>query len=478
MVPLVSYVDGEYVGDHLGGPGTHDRENPADVAEVVSTARWADPAIAEHAVASARAASSSWQATPAPVRGDVLRRCADLLEQRTAAIAQDMAREQGKTVPEAAGEVGRSVAILRYFAAQTLAPDGSSYPSHQAGTRLFSRRIPVGVVSAITPWNFPLAIPVWKIAPALAYGNTVVWKPSEVVPLTSTALLAAFIDAGLPGGVLHMLLGGGAGLGPALYDVDAVTFTGSTSVGREVVLPAAVASGAQVQLELGGKNVAVVLADADLDLAVAQVARGAFLSAGQKCTATSLVLAQESIRAELAARLSAWAAAAVVGDPRASATEIGPLATAAQLERYESFLDPAAHGGTVIAGGRGPAGGHFARPAVICDADPHSRASRDEIFAPIAVLEPVADLSDALRRANETHFGLTASIFTSELAAAYRFIDEIETGIVKVNQESAGLEFHVPFGGIKDSGYGPAEQGLAAQEFYTRSKTVYLTHAG
>lgn len=473
MVPLVSYVDGEYVD----GAEQHDRENPADVTEVVATASWADAAVAERAVASARTSSPSWRSTPAPARGDVLRRSADLLEQRAAVIAAEMAKEQGKTVAEATGEVGRSVAILRYFAGQALAPDGLSFPSHQAGTRLYSQRVPVGVVTAITPWNFPLAIPVWKIAPALAYGNAVVWKPSEVVPLTSTALLRTFIDAGLPAGTLQMVMGAGAGLGPALYDVDAVTFTGSTGVGREAVLPAASAAGAAVQLELGGKNVAVVLADADLDLAVTQVARGAFLSTGQKCTATSLVLAEESVHDELAARLSARAAAAVVGDPSDPATEIGPLATAAQLERYESFLDAGAHGGTVLTGGRGEKHGYFARPAVIADADPASPAATEEIFAPVAVLERVAGLTDALRRANESRFGLTASVFTSSLAAAYRFADEIETGIVKVNQESAGLEFHVPFGGTKSSGYGPSEQGLAAQEFFTRSKTVYLTHA-
>lgn len=475
MRTLGSYVGGTFVE----GRELRNRENPSNVSEVVATASLADAATMGEAVAAARAAARDWRRTPAPRRGEVLRRAADLLEQRQAELGADMSREQGKTLLEARGEVGRSVAILRYFAGQTLAADGASYASHNPGTRLYSRRTPVGVVAAITPWNFPLAIPTWKLAPALAYGNTVVWKPSEVVPLTSTGLLASLIDAGLPAGVVNMVLGTGAAVGSAILNgqVDAVSFTGSTPVGRETILPSAAAAGTAVQLELGGKNVAIVLADADLDLAVTQVANGAFLSAGQKCTATSLVLVDESIRAAFVERLTARAASMTVGNPLEPGVEIGPLATAAQVERFESYLGVEAHGGRLETGGRGPQVGYFARPTVIAGADVDSPAAREEIFGPVAVTSPVRGLAEAIELANRSPFGLTASLFTTNLSSAYQFADEIETGVAKVNQESAGLEFHVPFGGIKDSSYGPAEQGLAAQEFYTRSKTVYLTHA-
>ena len=302
--------------------------NPAAPDEHVATVTLAGPGLAAEAVEAAAAASAHWRDTPPPSRGDVLRRAADLVDERAETIGRDLTREEGKTLAEAVGETRRAAAILRYYAGQTLEPDGETYPSHSNLTFLYARREPLGVVTAITPWNFPIAIPAWKLAPAIAFGNAVVWKPAEIVPLTATHLAAAFADAGLPDGVLNLVLGRGSVVGDTLVTharVDAVTFTGSNVIGRAIELKATEA-GKKVQLELGGKNPAVVLADADLELAAEQVARGAFLSAGQKCTATSRVIVERRVLDEFGDRLAGLAQSWRVGDPLDEATKVGPLA--------------------------------------------------------------------------------------------------------------------------------------------------------
>src|SRR6202163_1722493 len=291
-VELRSFVGGSW---QAGGRPSQDR-NPAQPSEVVGEVHQADARLASQAVDAGAAAFPAGRSRPAPARGDILRKAADLLDQRAPDIGRDLTREEGKTLVEGIGETRRAVQIFRYYAGQTLEPDGETYPSHTPGLFLYARREPIGVVSAITPWNFPIAIPAWKIAPALAYGNAVVWKPAELVPLTAVHLLQALVDAGLPDGVLNLVLGKGSEVGDVLVThpaVHAITFTGSNSVGR-ALQKKATDKGKKVQLELGGKNPAVVLADADLDLAAEHVARGAFLSAGQKCTATSRVIVQEA----------------------------------------------------------------------------------------------------------------------------------------------------------------------------------------
>jgi len=383
---LRSYVNGSW----QGGPSTFDDLNPARPSEVVAEVHAADAALAADAIRAAREAFPAWRDTPAPARGEILRRAADLLEQRADEVGRDLAREEGKTLAEAVGETRRAVAILRYYAGQTLEPDGETYPSASASTFLYARREPVGVVLAITPWNFPIAIPAWKLAPALAYGNCVVWKPPELVPLTAVHLAQALADAGLPHGVLNVVLGRSSEIGETLLagPVDALTFTGSNEVGRRLQLQA-VGLGAKVQLELGGKNPAVVLADADLDGAAEQVARGAFLSAGQKCTATSRVIVERAVIEELAERLVERAAGWRLGDPLDSDTKVGPLASAAQLERVTGFLDLARReGGETLAGGKAPTddGGYYVRPTVLAGLGPESAVVRDEIFGPVAVM--------------------------------------------------------------------------------------------
>jgi acyl-CoA reductase-like NAD-dependent aldehyde dehydrogenase len=452
--------------------------NPAAPGERVATVSLAGPELAVEAVDAAAAAFVRWRETPPPARGEVLRRSADLVEERAQPIGRDLAREEGKTLAEAIGETQRAAAILRYYAGQTLEPDGETYPSHSALTFLYARREPLGVVTAITPWNFPIAIPAWKIAPALAFGNTVVWKPAEIVPLTSTHLATAFADAGLPDGVLNLVLGRGSVVGDTLVmddGVEAVTFTGSNAVGRAIQLKAT-ESGKKVQLELGGKNPAVVLADADLELAAEQVARGAFLSAGQKCTATSRVIVEQPVVDELGERLAELARSWPVGDPLDEATKVGPLSSQAQLDTVSGYLELARRDAARVLAGGGPHenGGYFVEPTVLAGLPVTSRVVREEIFGPVAALLPAGSYEEAVALANDTPFGLTAALFTRDLGKALRFAREVRAGVVKVNQESAGLEFQAPFGGMRASSSGSREQGKVAQDFFTQWKTVYL----
>ncbi|MBV9171772.1 MAG: aldehyde dehydrogenase family protein, partial [Chloroflexi bacterium] len=337
-VELRSFVGGNWTTAANGRAGKD--LNPAKPSEAVAEVRQADAQLAAQAVDAADKAFLGWRNTPAPARGDILRKAADLLEQRANDVGRDLTREEGKTLVEAIGETRRAVQILRYFAGQTLEPDGETYPSVSATTFLYARREPIGVVAAITPWNFPIAIPAWKIAPALAYGNSVVWKPAELVPLTAVHLLQALVDAGLPAGVLNLVLGKGSEVGDVLVTHDAVhavTFTGSNSVGR-ALQKKATERGKKVQLEMGGKNPAVVLADADLDQAAEQVARGAFLSAGQKCTATSRVIVEAPVAQAFQERLVNLAETWKLGDPLESDTRVGPVVSEDQLQTVVSYL--------------------------------------------------------------------------------------------------------------------------------------------
>ncbi len=454
--------------------------NPTNPSEVVAESQIADEALTAEAVAAAREAFHGWSRTPPPARGDVLRKAADLLESRAADVGRDLTREEGKTIGEAVGETKRAVAILRYFAGQTLEPDGETFPSHAPATLLFARREPLGVVAAITPWNFPIAIPAWKIAPALAYGNTVVWKPADIVPLTAVHLMQALIDAGLPPGVLNLVLGHGSEIGHVLTghpEVDAITFTGSNEVGRRVQL-AGTESGKKVQLEMGGKNPAVVFADADLDVAVEHVGRGAFNSAGQKCTATSRVIVESEVASEFTKRLAELATTWKLGDPLEPDTRVGPLSSLAQLEKVSEYLEIAKRdGATVLAGGERAedlGDGYFIKPTLLVDVPAESAVVREEIFGPVVTLMEVSSYEEAVAAANDTPFGLTASLFTSDLGTTLRFSRDIRAGIVKVNEESAGVEFQVPFGGVKGSSSGSREQGKVARDFFTEWKTVYL----
>ena len=470
------YVAGQF----RDGVRTQPDLNPSKPSEHVALAHAGDASLAAEAVEAAHAAFPAWRATPPPLRGDILRKAADLLEQRAEAVGRDLTREEGKTLAEGIGETRRAVAILRYYAAQTLEPDGETYPSHSAATFLYARREPIGVVVAITPWNFPIAIPAWKIAPALAYGNTVVWKPADIVPLTATHFLQALVDAGIPKGVINLVLGRGREIGDTLVThphTDAITFTGSNVVGRSIQMKAT-EKGKKVQLEMGGKNPSVVLADADLALAVEHVARGAFLSAGQKCTATSKVIVEKAILKEFQDRLVSVANSWKLGDPLEPDTKVGPVASQDQLDTVTGYLDVGHKDGAKVLAGGGRAkqlgDGYFIQPTVLGDVPPNSKVVREEIFGPVAAIIAASSYEEAVQLANDTPFGLTSAIFTRDLGKALRFASDVRSGVVKVNQESAGLEFHVPFGGMKESSSGSREQGKAAREFFTQWKTVYM----
>jgi acyl-CoA reductase-like NAD-dependent aldehyde dehydrogenase len=474
---LASFVAGEW----RRGARQAEDTSPTHPSEVVARYTLADADVATQAVAAAAAAFPAWRATPAPSRGEILRKAAALLDERAEAIGRDLTREEGKTLPEGVRETQLSANILRYYAAQTLDPDGDTYPSAKANVFLYTRREALGVVSVITPWNFPICIAAWKIAPAIAFGNTIVWKPAELVPLTAAHFLKALVDAGLPQGVVNLVLGKGSEVGEVITthpDIAAISFTGSNAVGRALQAKAA-AKGKRVQLELGGKNPAIVLADADLDLAADQIARGAFLAAGQKCTATSRVIVERSVLGGLVDRLTAHANTWKLGDPLASDTIVGPVVSEQQLTTVLGYLDKArAQGARVVAGGARGAGeladGYFVRPTVLSDVKTTDAVFREEIFGPVAAVIAADSFDQAIAMANDTQYGLSASIFTRDLGRALRFADQIRSGIVKVNSETSGVEYHVPFGGVKESSSGSREQGKAAREFFTESKTVYI----
>jgi len=467
-------IDGAWESTGTSLPVT----NPARPDELVGAVVAAGPDEVRAACAAAERAAPAWRATPGPERGRILHEAATLLAERRAGIAEQLTREEGKTLPEALGEVDRAIGFLRYYGTAASQAVGEVLPSAVGDRLLFTVREPLGVVAAITPWNFPIAIPAWKIAPALAFGNAVVLKPSEVAPLSAVALAAALQDAGLPAGVLNVVCGEPAVVGPALTDdpaVKAITFTGSHAVGR-AIQAGVVERGIKVQLELGGQNPVIVLDDADLDQAVDQAVRGAMGSSGQKCTATSRVIVTPGIRERFTAAFLERVRALSVGDPLQSGTDLGPLASERQRDGLRSELERAAAAGqTPVLGGGSPEGpGWFVEPTVYLDPDPESRLAQEEIFGPVVAVLAADDLEDALRIANGVRYGLSAAVFTRDIGTALRAVRGLEAGIVHVNSETTGTEPQVPFGGTKDSSSHSREQGTAAIEFFTSTKTVYL----
>lgn len=460
-----------------------ERWNPARPSELVGRSASATAADVDAAVSAARAAAPEWAGATAPARADVLRTAADLLLEREARIATTLTLEEGKAIRDARAEVQRAAAILRYFAGECLQPLGEVYASATPDTLLHTVRVPLGVVGAITPWNFPIAIPAWKVAPALAFGNAVVWKAAQIASGTAAELAGALHDAGLPPGVLNLLTGTAAQIGNALVahpGLDAITFTGSNAVGRAIAATAA-PRGTKLQLELGGKNPVVVLADADLDQAVACTVRGAMLSSGQRCTATSRAIVVRELCDAFAERVAAVVGELVVGDPLDERTDVGPLASAAQHAGVRGYLEVAAQEGLQLVCGGGtsdPAGGYYVEPTVYRDVPPASRLAREEIFGPVLAITPADSFDAALALANDTEFGLSASIFTRDLDRALAFSRRAEVGIVHVNGETAGAEPHVPFGGMKASSSHSREQGKAAAHFFTDVKTVYVHASG
>jgi aldehyde dehydrogenase (NAD+) len=456
--------------------------NPANTAETLGSFPMASRADAARAVEAAARAFPIWAKMPMPRRGEILHRAANLLEARADEVAEALTREEGKTLAESKGEVGRGVSLFRYYAGETMQPIGEVYPSASASTLLYAEHVPLGVVALITPWNFPIAIPAWKIAPALAYGNTVVFKPAELTPLTAWHLVDVLEKAGLPPGVLNLVNGQGSQAGQELVEnphVKAISFTGSNEVGARIATRAT-ARGAKIQLEMGGTNPVVVLADADLEKAVELTVAGAMLSSGQKCTATSRAIVQQEVLSEFRDRLVARIESLKVGDGMKVDTYLGPLISAEAERAVLHYVEVGkAEGARLLTGGVKLRGedydsGYFVAPTVFDGVGPGMRIAQEEIFGPVVGLIEARDFDEAVQQANHTRFGLSASVFTRDLNLALRFAREIEAGVAHVNSQTAGAEPQVPFGGFKSSSSGSREQGKAAREFFTQTKTVYL----
>ena len=447
--------------------------NPHDPADVVG--QWPEAGEAEVAAAVDRAAAAAggWTATSAPARAAALTAAAAALEGRAAAVTDLVIREVGKPRSEAAGEVARGIAILRYFAQAALLPDGDTLPPASPGALLMARHRPVGVTGLVTPWNFPVAIPLWKAAPSLAFGNATVLKPSEESPAVAL-LLAEILGAHLPAGVFQVVLGAGD-TGRALTanpGVAAISFTGSVRAGRDVVARAA-GRGTRVQAEMGGQNASVVLADADLERAAAAIAYAAMGYAGQKCTATSRIIVQDAVYGKFRDHLTAAVAALGVVDPGQESTLVGPVIT--ERARDSALAAVAGSGGTVLAGGEAlDAAGFYIAPTLVELDSPEGPLATEEVFAPVAALLGADSAESAVRIANGVRYGLVTSLFTQDLGRALRLADQFDAGMVRVNAPTAGVDFHAPFGGAKQSSYGPREQGLAARDFYTETRTVTI----
>lgn len=454
--------------------------NPARPDVVVAEGGLAGAADVDAGVAAARDALPGWARTPIHERGAVLSAAAGVVDANAEAWGLELAAEEGKTRAEGVGEVRRAAQILRYYGNEGDRQAGEIYASPRAGEQILVTRRPIGVVGVITPFNFPIAIPAWKIAPALVYGNAVVWKPASTVPLLAMRLAQALTQAGLPAGVLGLLVGG-TDVGDAIVGhpgIDALTFTGSTGVGRRIAAAAA-ARGIPAQAEMGGKNAAVVLDDADLDLAVDQVMAGAFRSTGQKCTATSRLIVTDGIADRFLAALTERARALTVGDPADDATQMGPVVSADARRTIQAGIDAAtAQGATVLAGGAPYADGLLATgffvPPTVVELGAAADVWTDELFGPVLAVRRASGAEAAFALADDSEFGLSAAVFTQDLTRALQAVEHIDVGVLHINSESAGADPHVPFGGAKKSGLGPKEQGGAAREFFTHTTTVYL----
>jgi acyl-CoA reductase-like NAD-dependent aldehyde dehydrogenase len=438
------------------------------------------------AVAAARRAFTPWSRTPAPVRGELLFRAAAVLTERRDAIAAVMAAEMGKRLEEARGDIQEAIDTAYYAGAEGRRLFGHTAPSELPAKMGFTLRRPIGVVGVITAWNFPVAVPSWKILPALVCGNTVVWKPSEQAPESGAMFAQALLDAGVPGGALNVVHGLGDEVGEAIVahpDTQVLAFTGSTAVGKRI----AEVGGRRlkrVSLELGGKNPVIVMPDADLELAVDGILWGAFGTAGQRCTATSRVICVGDVKARLLPLLLARTAALRLGDPRDPSVQVGPVVSARQQSRMHEFVQTALReGGTLRCGGEIPTeapltAGTFYPPTIVDDVARGSTLALEEVFGPVLAVLDARDLDDAIEVANEVRYGLSSSIYTRDINAALRAVERIDAGITYVNAPTIGAEAHFPFGGVKETGNGHREGGWAPYEFFTEVKTVYIDYSG
>ncbi|MCP3735909.1 aldehyde dehydrogenase family protein [Sphingomonas sp. RP10(2022)] len=474
METYANLVAGVWRSDADARPDT----SPSDTSDTIGLFAAADADLVAEALAAAHAAQHGWARTTAAFRAAILSQASAELFRRAPELGELLAREEGKTRLDATGEVTRAAQVLQYFAGEAVRAIGEKYPQVRPDVDVDVTREPVGVVGIITPWNFPIAIPAWKIAAALAYGNTVVFKPADLTPASAWALVDILHRAGLPAGVLNLVMGRGSVVGDPLVDgVDAISFTGSVPTGRRIAARA-IGRMTRLQLEMGGKNPFVVLDDADLDVAVACALNGAFFQTGQRCTASSRLIVTEGIHDAFVERLTAEMGKLRIGHALDAETQIGPVVDARQMATDLDYIRIARDEGCEVVGGEQlerATTGHFLSPALLVGATNAMRSSREEIFGPVASLIRVANYDEALAVANDTEFGLSSGICTTSLSRTRDFQRNSAAGLVMVNVPTAGLDYHVPFGGRKGSSYGPREQGSYAREFYTTVKTSYIS---
>jgi alpha-ketoglutaric semialdehyde dehydrogenase len=482
MKVFKNYINGEWTDSKSGQ--TFPNINPANTDETVGLFQSSNADDVNDACAAAAAAQKSWSELPATRRGEFLFKAAELLESRLAQLGEEMTREEGKTLPEASGEVKRAINIFRYFGGEGSRQFTFQVPSERDNVVCYTIRKPLGTVALITPWNFPSAIPAWKIAPALISGNTVVIKPASLAPLSSYRLVEALHEAGVPPGAINYVTGSGGLAGDALTShpaIKAISFTGSTSVGNALytkVSPRKI----RVQLEMGGKNPTIVLDDADLDYAADTLINGAFFSTGQKCTACSRAIIERSIYEPLKQKLIEKTSKLKVGNGLQAGIQIGPAVDADQLKTDLEYIEIATkEGAQLLCGGKQLNGGsydkgYFVEPTIFGGITSEMRIAQEEVFGPVLALMVAENFEDAMRLANDVRFGLSASIISKDLTRVHKFINGIEAGLITVNLPTAGVEYQLPFGGTKESSFGMREQGPQALDFYSETRTVYLKY--
>jgi acyl-CoA reductase-like NAD-dependent aldehyde dehydrogenase len=477
-----NYVGGQWVD--CKAKRTFPNVNPANRDEIVGVFQSSGAEDVTAACDAAQQAQSAWAALPAPRRGEYLFKAAEILESRHSKLAEEMTREEGKTLPESKGEVKRAINIFRYFGGEGARQFSHQIPSEREKVVCYTMRKPLGVVGLITPWNFPSAIPAWKMAPALVAGNAVVVKPASLAPLSAFRLVEALHESGIPAGTINYVTGGGGIVGNTLVEhpaLKAVSFTGSCEVGNALFEKAA-RRRLRVQLEMGGKNPTIVLNDADLDYAADVLVNGAFFSTGQKCTACSRAVIEKGVYEPLVERLLTKTRKLKVGNGLDPGVDIGPAVDADQLETDLKYIEIAhREGAKLLCGGSRLTGGlyesgYFIEPTIFAGVRPEMRIAQEEVFGPVLALMVANDFEDAMRLANGVKFGLSASIVSRDLTRVHQFIDRIEAGLISVNLPTAGVEYQLPFGGTKESSFGMREQGPLALDFYTETRTVYLRY--
>jgi acyl-CoA reductase-like NAD-dependent aldehyde dehydrogenase len=482
MTEVRNYIRGEWVSIRQGRE--IEVRNPADPDELLGKGFLASAREAEAAITAASEALPAWSRMPAPKRGEIVERAGDLLRSEQDEVARLLTREEGKTFAEAKGEIYRAYNVMNYTAGQSRRMGGMTIPSELPKNFAYTMRQPLGVVALITPWNFPICIPAWKIAPALVAGNAVIFKPSSTTPLTAAKLVEIFERAGLPAGVLNLLVGSSSDVGDLLtHDrrVRGISFTGSSENGTQIYATCA-ARGVKAQCEMGGKNPVIVLEDADLDLAVDGIVSGAFGSTGQRCTATSRAILQESIADKVVERMAGRVSKWKLGNGLDPDVQMGPLVSAQQLKTVQDYIEIGKReGAKLVTGGGRPAGiprGFFVEPTIFDGVRPKHRIAREEIFGPVLSVIRAKDYEQAIEFANASDYGLTSSIYTNDAGRIFDFCERMDAGMVHVNSPTVGGEAQIPFGGMKSSGVGEREQGPTALDFYTDVKVIYIDYTG